>query len=100
MVARWIAAALICISSVHAVAWPGRATQARAEFRKSHPCPATGHVSGACRGYEIDHITPLKCGGDDAPANMQWLTISDHKAKTKAEARLCRPAGRASAPST
>jgi len=30
------------------------------------------------------------CGGDDAPHNMQWLTVEQHKAKTKREARLCR----------
>jgi hypothetical protein len=82
-----------------AQAWPGRSAAQRVEFRKANPCPATGRVSGACLGYEIDHVTPLKCGGTDTPDNMQWLTVADHKAKTKAEARLCRPARRASAPS-
>ena len=55
-----------------------------------HPCPATGMQRGACPGWQVDHIKPLKCGGADAPANMQWLTVHDHKLKTKREAKLCR----------
>lgn len=41
-------------------------------------------------GWQIDHVTPLKCGGADDATNMQWLTIADHKAKTKAEVKDCR----------
>lgn len=73
-----------------ASAWPGRSPEAVKAFRKDNPCPATGRVSGPCKGWEIDHVTPLKCGGADAPRNMQWLTVHDHKLKTKHEARLCR----------
>lgn len=58
-------------------------------FRKTHPCPSTGHVRGACPGYQVDHVNPLKCGGADRPSNMQWLTIAAHKAKTRAETRQC-----------
>ncbi|RZJ12179.1 MAG: HNH endonuclease [Rubrivivax sp.] len=71
-------------------AWPGRSAQAVTEFRKANPCPATGRVSGPCRGWEVDHREPLKCGGLDAPANMQWLTVHEHKLKTKREAKFCR----------
>jgi 5-methylcytosine-specific restriction endonuclease McrA len=62
------------------------------DFKRTHSCPATGKTSAsaACPGWQIDHVVPLKCGGADAPANMQWLTIADHNAKTKAEAKLCR----------
>ena len=33
----------------------------------------------------IDHIVPLACGGADAPANMQWQTIREAKAKDRWE---------------
>jgi len=33
----------------------------------------------ASPGYIIDHITPLKRGGADAPGNMQWETIREAK---------------------
>ena len=52
---------------------------------KSHPCPATGKTTGACKGYVIDHVVPLKRGGTDAPANMQWQTTAAAKAKDKIE---------------
>lgn len=58
-------------------------------FKRAHPCPRTGSAYGACHGWQVDHIVPLKCAGIDKPANMQWLTVRAHKAKTKREARLC-----------
>ena len=67
-----------------------RSAQAIAEFKRQQPCPITEKRRGPCPGYQIDHVTPLKCGGPDHPSNMQWLTVEDHKAKTKREARLCR----------
>ncbi len=57
----------------------------RAAFQKSHPCPSTGKTSGACPGYVVDHVTPLKRGGADSPSNMQWQTTSAGKAKDKWE---------------
>ncbi len=62
-----------------------RSAAVKYEFKKSNPCPATGRPRGACPGYEIDHIVPLKHGGADATDNMQWLTVPEHKAKTKRE---------------
>lgn len=44
-----------------------------AAFRKRWPCPVTGSTVGPCRGWAIDHIIPLDCGGVDAVYNMQWL---------------------------
>lgn len=70
---------------------PARSAAARSSFHASNPCPATSNTRGPCPGWEVDHITPLKCGGPDAPENMQWLTVEQHRAKTKAEAKLCRP---------
>lgn len=62
-----------------------RSSTARGEFKKSNPCPATGRSSGACPGYVVDHITPLKRGGPDSPGNMQWQTKDDAKAKDRWE---------------
>jgi 5-methylcytosine-specific restriction endonuclease McrA len=81
---------LICSLAVLA---PGdadaRSSKARYAFVKAHPCPATGKSRGACPGWQVDHIVPLKCGGADSARNMQWLTVSAHKAKTKREAGKC-----------
>jgi hypothetical protein len=52
---------------------------------RSHPCPSTGKTYGACPGYVVDHITPLKRGGADSPSNMQWQTKEAAKAKDKWE---------------
>ena len=51
----------------------------------SHPCPSTGKTSGACPGCVVDHITPLKRGGADAPSTMEWQTIDATKAKDRWE---------------
>lgn len=62
-----------------------RSATARQSFAKSHPCPSTGKTSGGCKGYVIDHVTPLKRGGADAPANMQWQSTAAAKAKDRIE---------------
>jgi hypothetical protein len=62
-----------------------RSRRAKAAFQKAHPCPSTRKTSGACPGYVIDHVKPLKRGGADAPANMQWQTKAAGKAKDKIE---------------
>ena len=67
-----------------------RSRAARAQFQRSHPCPATGRTSGACPGYVVDHVTPLACGGSDAPSNMQWETVKEGKAKDRWERKGCR----------
>ena len=62
-----------------------RSVHAKTAFRKAHPCPATGRASGACPGYVIDHVVPLKRGGADQAVNMQWQTLADARAKDRWE---------------
>jgi len=57
----------------------------RRAFQRTNPRPATGRTSGACPGYVVDHIVPLKRGGADEPGNMQWQTVADAKAKDRTE---------------
>lgn len=66
-----------------------RSHSAIAEFKRSHPCPATGKSYGACKGYIIDHIQPLCACGADNPSNMQWQTIAESKIKDREERKLC-----------
>lgn len=62
-----------------------RSAAAKYDFRKANPCPATGHITGPCPGYVIDHVKALKRGGADAPSNMQWQTIAAAREKDKWE---------------
>lgn len=62
-----------------------RSSKAKDDFKKSQPCPSTGKSSGACPGYVIDHVKPLKRGGADAPSNMQWQTTKAAKEKDRTE---------------
>lgn len=63
--------------------------KAIAAFKHLHPCPGTGKSTGPYKGYVIDHIEPLACGGADHPSNMQWQTGADAKAKDKWERKAC-----------
>jgi hypothetical protein len=63
-----------------------RSKAAKDEFQREHACPSTGQTSGGCKGYVIDHVKPLECGGAEAPSNMQWQTIAEGKARTKPSA--------------
>lgn len=62
-----------------------RSERAKHDFQKSHPCPSTGKTSGGCPGYVVDHVKPLKRGGQDAPSNMQWQTTQAAKDKDRTE---------------
>ena len=66
-----------------------RSSSAKRSFQASSPCPSTGKTSGSCKGYVIDHKTPLACGGADAPENMQWQTSAAAKLKDKTERAGC-----------
>lgn len=80
---------LLLLASTAVWAAP-RSSSARAEFIKANPCPVTGKRRGACNGWQVDHRIALCAGGDDAPHNMQWLTVEAHKAKTRNDVRECR----------
>src|SRR5437588_8661650 len=60
-----------------------RSAAARNAFMKQ-----TGYPRGR-KGYVVDHIVPLECGGADVPANMQWQTVQEAKIKDRTE-RNCR----------
>jgi hypothetical protein len=62
-----------------------RSQNAKNDFKKQSPCPSTGKSSGACPGYVIDHVKPLKRGGADDPSNMQWQTKEAAKQKDRTE---------------
>lgn len=87
-----VLAASFALSLGMTASWsnPQRSSAVRVDFMRAHPCPATGKTRGPCPGWQVDHITPLKCGGPDDAANMQWLTVQAHKEKTAREAKSCR----------
>ena len=59
-------------------------------FKRSVPCPATGKPELRCAGHEVDHIEPLCAGGADRRENLQYLTIQEHRWKTRTDVRVCR----------
>ena len=61
-----------------------RSASAKDEFERE-----TGYPHGR-KGYVVDHIVPLACGGADAPSNMQWQTVAEGKAKDKTERAGCK----------
>lgn len=61
-----------------------RSAKARYDFMRD-----TGYSHGR-KGYVVDHVVPLACGGADNPSNMQWQTKADAKAKDKWERKGCK----------
>ena len=61
----------------------------RSESAKRDFMRQTGHPQGQ-KGYVVDHIIPLACGGADSPSNMQWQTEAEAKAKDKVERKGCK----------
>lgn len=52
-----------------------RSTVVVSAFRRAHPCPSTGRRTGACPGWQVDHVIPLAACGCDAVSNLQWLPV-------------------------
>lgn len=66
-----------------------RSPAVRAEFQRLNPCPANGKRRGPCPGWQVDHIQPLCGSGRDEVANLQWLTVREHRAKTRKDVAGC-----------
>ena len=60
----------------------------RSQSAKNAFMKKSGYPKGR-PGYVVDHIVPLACGGADGPANMQWQTVAEGKAKDRVERRGC-----------
>jgi len=56
-----------------------RSASARPDFMRR-----TGYPKGG-KGYVVEHIVPLECGGPDVPSNMQWQTVQEAKIKDRSE---------------
>jgi hypothetical protein len=57
LVTRKVAVAILLgFLATHADASTIRSNSAKAEFKRLHPCPATGARNGPCGGYVIDHV--------------------------------------------
>ena len=80
---------ILLTSTLTAQAEYHRSQKSKTIFKYEHPCPATGRVKGACPNYIIDHVIALACGGPDTPANMQWQTKAEAKAKDRWERKGC-----------
>lgn len=80
---------LLLLLAITAHAAP-RSAAVRAEFRKANPCPSTGRLTGACPGWQIDHMHPLCSGGVDQLDNLNWIRTEDHKRKTRQDVKACR----------
>lgn len=87
-----IALALALLTAAQAD--PLRSRALRAEFQRLNPCPSTGERRGACPGHEVDHAVPICLGGPsvDTISNLRWMTVEDHRRKTREDVRLCRMA--------
>jgi len=90
---------LSLLFSVSVDAASHRDRSVRNAFQRENPCPdkavqirpgTAGGRRGACPGYEVDHIVPLCFGIDvDRVENLQWLSVADHKKKTKLDIKVC-----------
>lgn len=88
---RWrLACGLVALAVGGAAIAAPRSSAVRAEFRRLHPCPATGRTTGACPGWHVDHREALVCGGRDEVGNLQWLSVAEHREKSRVEVKLCR----------
>ena len=89
MIILWGIVCLLVIGAFVDVAYGRDPAQVR-EFRKTHACPATGKLTGACPGWVVDHMIPLCAGGPDDPINMQWQDEATSFRKDIQERALCK----------
>lgn len=67
-----------------------RSSAVVAEFKRLNPCPLNDASRGHCPCYQVGHITPLCAGGADKVDNLQWLTVQEHRGKTRFDELICR----------
>lgn len=84
-----LAGAIFLVLAAPADAKPHRLHAAVAEFRQLNPCPANGRSRGACPGYVVDYVVPLCGEGEDAAANLQWLTVRAARSNGNWERQYC-----------
>lgn len=60
------------------------------EFVKQNPCPIEGPGTCFQKGYAVDHVWPLVCGGPDTVENLAYLNRESHKIKSRDDVRRCR----------
>lgn len=67
-------------------------TEGRSEFQRIERIEGKSVVMyfQPCRGYLIDHIKPLACGGRHDPYGMQWPTQAEAKANDKWQRMGCK----------
>jgi hypothetical protein len=75
--------------SVRGRSYTSKARIKRSAAAKDQFLRESGYPHGR-KGYVVDHVVPLACGGADAPSNMQWQTKADAKAKDKTERVGCK----------
>lgn len=81
---------LIALFAGAALGGQPRSMAERAAFVRHHPCPSTGLNRGACPGWEVDHVLALCAGGADSRWNMQWLSVAEHRGKSRTDRAMCR----------
>jgi hypothetical protein len=86
-----MAAALMAISSTSRPANSAELRERKTviEWRKTHPCPATGKATGACPGWKADHVWSLCLGGPDVPENLKWQSATESYLKDVFEREMC-----------
>lgn len=87
-----VAAGMLFATDAHARI--PRSSSVVSEFKRLYPCPVNGARRGPCPGHQVDHISPLCSGGADQVDNLQWLTVQEHRDKTRFDVLLCRNAAR------
>lgn len=60
------------------------------EFVRESPCPVAGPGTCFQKGYSIDHVIALECGGPDHVSNLAYLNNESHKIKTRFDNLRCK----------
>lgn len=87
---KTVTALIAVLASLYICPAEARDPKVVREFRRDNPCPSTGKTRGRCFQYQVDHLIPLCFDpSGDVVENLQWLSITDHKAKTKLDLKAC-----------